>query len=394
MKCENKRLGDTKMSRKVGQVTLYNYNYGSALQCFATQRVVEQAGYSCVLFRESEKNGVWRKMFYLIKALAKAAVHPTHARGFLCMMQSKRKTALTALRESDFKGLQQFVEEDIFSVKLTYTEMKRVARSDEFAAFISGSDQIWKPSVVDDIYMLNFTGEEKVRKFSYAASLSVDSLQEGDKERYSNWLSKLNGISVREKKAVELLQPLTEKEVIQVCDPVFLIDKQEWLALSGSNRKIEENYLFCYFLGDDKNYRLYAKQFAESRGYKIVTFPNLLQVPRKVDSSFGDYKIYDASPLDFVNIIAKASFVITDSFHATTFSIINNTPFAVFERNAVLSMNSRISGLLEPLCLEERFVSNYKQLAGLSDTFKWDFVNTKIKGEQQRALCYLHEQLI
>ena len=386
------------LMKHIGIVTLFHnsLNYGGVLQAFALLHTLEKENNTVFeLDYKSEKRTSSKNAFFLIlkrdgfvpaiskisRSICKKLYSKANAKKYYSSFK-KRAEAFQQFKQNHFHNVIECTRENIYEV------------TSGMDAFVCGSDQIWKPSVVDDIYMLNFTGEEKVRKFSYAASLSVDSLQEGDKERYSNWLSKLNGISVREKKAVELLQPLTEKEVIQVCDPVFLIDKQEWLALSGSNRKIEENYLFCYFLGDDKNYRLYAKQFAESRGYKIVTFPNLLQVPRKVDSSFGDYKIYDASPLDFVNIIAKASFVITDSFHATTFSIINNTPFAVFERNAVLSMNSRISGLLEPLCLEERFVSNYKQLAGLSDTFKWDFVNTKIKGEQQRALCYLHEQLI
>ena len=40
------------MKGKIGQVTLYDYNYGSALQCYATQQVVRSLGYDCVLLRQ------------------------------------------------------------------------------------------------------------------------------------------------------------------------------------------------------------------------------------------------------------------------------------------------------------------------------------------------------
>ena len=34
------------INRNVGQVTLYHYNYGSALQCFATQQLVRERNFS------------------------------------------------------------------------------------------------------------------------------------------------------------------------------------------------------------------------------------------------------------------------------------------------------------------------------------------------------------
>ena len=88
---------------------------------------------------------------------------------------------------------------------------------------------------------------------------------------------------------------------------------------------------------------------------KIVTLPYLTGKYRKSDDSFGDERLYDVTPGNFVALIKKATCVFTDSFHATAFSLIYNKEFFVFERSSKISMASRISNLLDLLELESRF---------------------------------------
>ena len=43
------------MGKKIGQVTYWNNNYGSILQCYATQKIIEDLGYEPVLLIRKEK---------------------------------------------------------------------------------------------------------------------------------------------------------------------------------------------------------------------------------------------------------------------------------------------------------------------------------------------------
>ena len=79
------------------------------------------------------------------------------------------------------------------------------------------------------------------------------------------------------------------------------------------------------------------------------------------DENFGDIAPYDVAPDRFLNLLRGASYVCTDSFHGSCFSIIHRKKFVAFNRyaeGAKHSKNSRIDTLCGNLGLQERrFVS-------------------------------------
>ena len=70
-----------------------------------------------------------------------------------------------------------------------------------------------------------------------------------------------------------------------------------------------------------------------------------------------EYRYIDGSPWEFPRMIDGAGTVVTDSFHATVFSLIFSTPFYTYSRGYTHSQNQsiRITGLLENVGLAERF---------------------------------------
>lgn len=72
-----------------------------------------------------------------------------------------------------------------------------------------------------------------------------------------------------------------------------------------------------------------------------------------------DIKLYDITPNQFVWLIENAKYVVTDSFHASVFSIKMSTPFVSLKRtsdNDKKNMNSRLYTLLQTVGLEDRMV--------------------------------------
>lgn len=121
---------------------------------------------------------------------------------------------------------------------------------DFYDAFIVGSDQVWR-NFSDRAYWLEFVPSSKI-KLSYAASIARDYLNEDEKDFFQTALKDFNAVSVREESAVSLLQDCCNTKPQWVLDPTLLLDRSQWDAMC-SERKIEGDYLFCYFLGMSKN---------------------------------------------------------------------------------------------------------------------------------------------
>ena len=63
-------------------------------------------------------------------------------------------------------------------------------------------------------------------------------------EKIKPWLNRFDGISVREKTAVNMVESIVDKEVVQVLDPTLLLDMDEYPYANIE----EKNYCYCYFL--------------------------------------------------------------------------------------------------------------------------------------------------
>ena len=142
-----------------------------------------------------------------------------------------------------------------------------------------------------------------------------------------------------------------------VCDPTLLIDKSEWDKLKGEQSVVGEKYVFCYFLGKEKAHRELAKKYATEKGLKIVALQHLDEFV-KSDVGFADYSLYDVAPPQFINLIANAEFVFTDSFHGSIFSILYKKRFITLPRFTVKNTsgtNSRLQNLFKKLGLKHKW---------------------------------------
>ena len=122
---------------------------------------------------------------------------------------------------------------------------------------------------------------------------------------------------------------------------------------------IKGRYILCYFLGVNREHRKMAEQLKKKTGLKIVTLPHLDEYVAS-DEKFGDYRLFDIGPAEFVNLIRNAEYVLTDSFHGTCFSILNHKKFVTFSRFQATnseSTNTRIDSLLVGLHLEKRRIT-------------------------------------
>ncbi len=204
-------------------------------------------------------------------------------------------------------------------------------------AFIIGSDQVWNPSITGSLarsYTFSFLNDDVTKIYSYAASFGHIS----DKEKvaevlYINDLSRFKKIGVREQFGKDYLAQYNIQSTV-VVDPTLLLDSyNELLSKSPECR----NEILFLSLSDTKDMNNFVDEVSRQSQAPVRKLFGYLQPDRTTNKKFVKIE-------DWLYSIASSGLVITDSFHATVFSIIFERPFLVFI--SAKSKEARISNLL------------------------------------------------
>ncbi|MFR7511687.1 MAG: polysaccharide pyruvyl transferase family protein, partial [Muribaculaceae bacterium] len=188
---------------KIGILTwLHNENYGSVLQGYALQKFLIDEGFDAehidynasiktkvlnlIKNRNSLKLFIEKWNFYQIKKVCK---NPN-----LLKMRSHRF--------NDFKVKNMRLSE-------RYTNPEELKGTNgKYDIYISGSDQIWSPMLLNPVFYLSFV-EDKYKKIAYAPSFGVSSIPEIKKNKIAEMLNKYDRISVREEQGTKIVNQLT-----------------------------------------------------------------------------------------------------------------------------------------------------------------------------------------
>ena len=250
--------------------------------------------------------------------------------------------------------------------------------------YITGSDQVWNTDIVGrllDAYTLNF-GDEKIKRISYAASIGNSNVKEKYKEIYKEKLSRLNFISVREEEGKKALQEIIDKSIDVVLDPVLLLTKEEWKQEIKSYTKEKEKYILAYVVEENEEHKKIVNYLSNKTGLKVIHF-------EKIDNYNNVIKnAYTEGPLEFVNLIKNAEYVVSTSFHATAFSTIFNKKFFIVPHKKT---GSRVTNLLDKLEIRKRVYYSFEEFKNVNYNFEtdWSKVEVKLNEEREKSINWL-----
>mgnify|MGYP000376980802 CR=1 FL=1 len=364
-------------------------NYGTSLQAYATVKVLQDFGYNVRIIRYNKHRGFISTLFALPNYLRSGGKSE-----FLIRINKKIKGIFlknyknnNTIRNKAVEDFKDKIFEPICDYYDGYENLQNGSKNYDIC--MVGSDQLWHPmGFASGFYNLMFV-DDNIPKIAYAASFGVSTIPSHQIKGTEYYLKRFNWISVREQRGVEIVYELTTRKADFVCDPTMLLTKEEWLDFSKSSTiKINEPYIFCYYLGERKEIRKYANELSHKTGYKIVMMRHVDKYIT-MDDTFGDYAPYNVSPRDFVNLLNNATFVLTDSFHGTIFSIMLEKKFLTFYRvcpKTSGSTHSRIDSLLEKFNLTSRLYKSdiyteisqpidYKAINNLVNIFRNDSLN-------------------
>lgn len=378
--------------KRIGIVAVTNHNYGSILQTFALQTIVRKLGYTTEIIRYHEpKSCKLRRLKnkeYAISRLKMAYKH------FVMAFGKRRQNEDLKQRFIAFKD---FIENELSFSKVCTSQNTLTEITKGYKTMLLGSDQVWHPmNLYMDFFTLNFV-PLSINKVAYAPSFGVSLLPDTYTEPYRKFISRFDYLSCREESGVRLIKSLTGKKAEWVCDPTILMSGEDWLPYLSSKVRFDCEYVFCYFIGDNPNQRIAVRQFADARGLKVVA---LLHIDEhiKSDESYADYKPYNVGPKEFLYLVRNAAYIMTDSFHATVFSLLFHKSFYTFDRfenGKGKPTTSRIDSLLSIVELQERKVPMKAPIDYFNSVSAicYEGVDLKMETFRQQSMEYLKNAL-
>ena len=349
-------FGDfAKEEKMIGILTFHkSVNYGSVLQAWALQRMLDLKGFdSEFIDYEPERYGRLYNVFLKLDSMR-------------ALMINMNRLPVSAILERQNKSFARFRQENLRLSRETY----RVDNQEEIAdrnyeAVVCGSDQIWntKAKDADFVYYLPFPIPG--RKAAYAVSLNIGSFEEVEnKERYKEWIGDFDYLSCREEDGVNKLRGLLgeERRIDLALDPTLLHNKVEFARIT-SPRLIRRKYIFVYYVWFNNSIVNAARRIGEKTGLPVYTIEmakGSRAYLRLIKNGIHPVTRHLA-PGDYLSLIKNATYVVTDSFHGTAFSLIFEKQFVCINDRVGeddYKNDIRITGILRRLGLEDRFITS------------------------------------
>lgn len=190
-----------------------------------------------------------------------------------------------------------------------------------------GSDQVWNMGFRENVtYEYLFPNlNSNVERFSYAASVG-GKIEEKDKVRFYECLSRFNSISVREECNIEDLRQAGIRGAVTVIDPTLLLQKNDYEELIIEPENKPDNYIFffSYPIGEDmRRYTPFVNRLAIENGLNILhSFP---VAPANLFVRDCGCMMYEGIG-EFLWYIKNARVVVTTSYHGAIFGKLFNRP--------------------------------------------------------------------
>lgn len=349
-------------------------NYGSILQYFALQTYLEKQGHQVYWLRFNPKNKITLKY---------------RVANFLL----KRKARNRTYKHQNPEGFQKFEDKYLHETSIEYTNYSQLKSNPPQAdAYITGSDQVWA-GLSSERY-LTFAPKGSIT-LSYAASFGSPKQGILNKILFTWRLKKINYISVREKIGVEYCKTFGRDDAVCVCDPSLLLKKTDYEKFLNNTKSIRKPYIFSYWVNPIQNLENISwqkiKDYTKKSDLEIIT-----TAIQGAEFSFNKEELISPTPLEWLQLIHDAQYVVTSSFHGVAFSIIMKIPFLVIPQKGNSSAeNLRFYDLLNNLGLTNRIYDYNKPIDNqLEEAINWNEVDKHIDTLKKISFDFLKKALL
>lgn len=356
---------------KIGILTFHCvHNYGAVLQTYCLQEVLKNMGHEVYVIDYRPK--------YLTKPYKIFQYDSTYFGSNLARYKGFLRACLvTPIRWKRNWAFSQFIHNHLNLYPLDLND-----ESNDFDAFIFGSDQIWNPKIMngfDKVYLGDFPAAKRKKLIAYAASAgSISNFSGEDTDYFLSRLQCFDQVTVREKSLAEYINQKTSISSEVVFDPVLLAGPTVLHKLLNTKKVKEQSqkqpYLLLFQIIRNDDLTSYAVAVAKSKGLKLI------EIATMYESLFNNNLKQTVTVELLLSYFINATYIITTSFHGTVLSILFNKQFNTISLNK--STDERALSLLKQLHLSDRMLKiNEKTSSNLIDynTIRHLYIQDKIE---------------
>lgn len=359
---------------KIGIVSMQRIcNYGSFLQAYGLKTTIENLGHEVIFidYKTEVVNVQGRKI---------SLKERMRQNSFLVFIKDNIDFYLLHSKKFSTLYRKQYLKQLGVRYKHSYYDQVDIA--------IVGSDEVFnctQGNATVGFSPMLFGHKLNAKKvISYAASFGFTTIERINhsnlRKILENYLKNFSLLSVRDLNSYNIIKELVGIEPYIHLDPVLISD----FELPSISRELG-NYAVLYtykkrnYTEDDISS---IKNFCKNNNVKLISIG--------ASKEWADIQI-EASPLEALAYIAKACYVITDTFHGTVFSIKYNRNFVTLVRKDNFN---KLHDLLLRLKQEKREIACFSQINQVLQ-FEPDYKETNQIIEECRnaSISYLTKAL-
>lgn len=369
---------------KIAILTLpFNTNYGGIIQNYALQIVLKKKGHDVetVNIKPKAKLSFKRAPFIYANRVFNKILCKDNS---IIFLERKKNIDASIIR----REVNKFIEKNIVLTEPLKSKKDFFKYDfDKYDAIVVGSDQVWRipyayPGI--ETYFLDFVNNKETKKIALSASFGTDETEFPERliRKCGDLIKDFDIVTVREESAISLMKNTYgwkfKTEPMHTLDPTMMLDKEDYLKISSEyTDDTDKNGLFYYVLDMNDEKMELINKISSDLGLKPFT------VSPKTTDFYDKVEERVVPPIEeWLQAFNKASFVFTDSFHGTVFSIIFNKEFIAIGNDA--RGMARFNSLMNKFYLHNRFITSigeYKNQA--EEAIDWYSVNDILKKERE-----------
>ena len=387
---------------KLGILTLARADsYGEILQNYALVLTLKELGHEPTTidfqWRAFKSKRSWEystaeKLYFLMRNIARKCIKPY--KKFRSSPTFEEWCIITKeLREFEKK----YIPMTEFISDLRHEDQ---LESYKFEGYVVGSDQVWRPSLVDGhlrTFFLDFIAEDSpVKRVAYGACWGTREWAASNKAKGKCALlaKRFDAISVRQESSVQICKDTLGVNVEWVLDPTLLRVQDDYRSLLRPEHEMRTSgNILEVFLNS-----LQKEQFSQLLSQKlkkpIIKFMPYFFSQRKDGDTLSKFTF--PSIESWISAFANADFVITDSFHGMCFCLIFEKPFFVTLGEEAFGRFEYISRLLD---IEDRIftIKDFKRFKNSIDTnqckMNYDSIRERLSVARKSSIAFLQKNL-
>lgn len=375
---------------RIGILTLpLETNYGGILQAYALQKVLRDMGHDVMTIDRHNRRSYPSFSAHAVGYMGRLYQH-------FCKGKDVSVRWNPFISDADYQYISRYTRSFLDgNVNLTDTvfsdQLEAIDKKYQFDAYVVGSDQVWLPSYYPSSF-LSFVKRDNAKKVFYAASCGRISFidRKGAIETCKSFAEGFDGISVREDTLVPFAEKYLGRTATHVLDPTFLLSPSEYMKLVKGRGNEKDSVVFKYILDSTPEKDAIVNAVSNKTGHRIAS----TNAPQKYIKRKGiDIDKCVFPPVEeWLSNLNDASFVVTDSFHGTVFSILFNKQFVVIgNKNRGLG---RFKSLLKMFGLEDRMIANVSELDKVFQSeIDYDRINRILEEKRAVSLSFLSDSL-